>query len=295
MTPEVSRLTVGSLKRNFQAKTLTLAGTYGFHRVAIRSQSRVTASIALLAEATVKHWSDYKAHTHVSGILERDTVLITSRNSKNWTISSPPQHRTPHLLVAPITHLTAPIKVQPEDPVKSDLESNIAFPHIMPKQHGRPITYPTHTFIKQVDPLFHQLICRLHNTTPRAKRSPPLLEVPPEALISSCSYPKPVPPQLAEYKGGQNWITVDKEKFKFPGVGSQFIHGTADQYINQISQVSFFIAWSWSMEAGAIDGGRSGRVGLWRRGHILVYRNNLIKILQYYAEFTNFIPTKKHN
>nr|GEY05366.1 probable methyltransferase PMT11 [Tanacetum cinerariifolium] len=42
--------------------------------------------------------------------------------------------------------------------------------------------------------------------------------------------------QLAEYKGGQNWITVDKDKFKFPGGGTQFIHG-ADQYIDQISQM----------------------------------------------------------
>lgn len=42
--------------------------------------------------------------------------------------------------------------------------------------------------------------------------------------------------QLAEYKGGQNWITVDKDKFKFPGGGTQFIHG-ADDYIDQISRV----------------------------------------------------------
>nr|XP_043632698.1 probable methyltransferase PMT11 [Erigeron canadensis] len=42
--------------------------------------------------------------------------------------------------------------------------------------------------------------------------------------------------QLAEYKGGQNWITVDKDKFKFPGGGTQFIHG-ADKYLDQISQM----------------------------------------------------------
>ncbi|KAK9061153.1 hypothetical protein SSX86_018333 [Deinandra increscens subsp. villosa] len=42
--------------------------------------------------------------------------------------------------------------------------------------------------------------------------------------------------QLAEYKGGQNWITVDKDKFKFPGGGTQFIHG-ADQYLDQISKM----------------------------------------------------------
>ncbi|KAJ0705111.1 putative S-adenosyl-L-methionine-dependent methyltransferase [Helianthus annuus] len=42
--------------------------------------------------------------------------------------------------------------------------------------------------------------------------------------------------QLAEYKGGQNWINVDKDKFKFPGGGTQFIHG-ADKYLDQISQM----------------------------------------------------------
>lgn len=42
--------------------------------------------------------------------------------------------------------------------------------------------------------------------------------------------------QLAEYKGGQNWIIVNKDKFRFPGGGTQFIHG-ADQYIDQISKV----------------------------------------------------------
>ncbi|KAJ9553423.1 hypothetical protein OSB04_017468, partial [Centaurea solstitialis] len=42
--------------------------------------------------------------------------------------------------------------------------------------------------------------------------------------------------QLAEYKGGQNWITVYKDKFRFPGGGTQFIHG-ADQYLDQISKM----------------------------------------------------------
>ncbi|KAH0455094.1 hypothetical protein IEQ34_017018 [Dendrobium chrysotoxum] len=37
-------------------------------------------------------------------------------------------------------------------------------------------------------------------------------------------------------KGGQNWITRDKDKFKFPGGGTQFIHG-AKQYLNQISEM----------------------------------------------------------
>ncbi|KAL6581104.1 hypothetical protein OROMI_007027 [Orobanche minor] len=42
--------------------------------------------------------------------------------------------------------------------------------------------------------------------------------------------------RLAEDKGGQNWITIDKDKFKFPGGGTQFIHG-ADQYLDQIEQM----------------------------------------------------------
>ncbi|KAG9151481.1 hypothetical protein Leryth_015089 [Lithospermum erythrorhizon] len=44
--------------------------------------------------------------------------------------------------------------------------------------------------------------------------------------------------RLAEDKGGQNWITVDKDKFKFPGGGTQFIHG-ADQYLDQIEKITF--------------------------------------------------------
>ncbi|KAL2539917.1 putative methyltransferase PMT11 [Abeliophyllum distichum] len=42
--------------------------------------------------------------------------------------------------------------------------------------------------------------------------------------------------RLAEDKGGQNWITIDKDKFKFPGGGTQFIHG-ADQYLDQIEKM----------------------------------------------------------
>ncbi|ERN08036.1 probable methyltransferase PMT11 [Amborella trichopoda] len=42
--------------------------------------------------------------------------------------------------------------------------------------------------------------------------------------------------RLVEDKGGQNWISRDKDKFKFPGGGTQFIHG-ADQYLGQISQM----------------------------------------------------------
>lgn len=42
--------------------------------------------------------------------------------------------------------------------------------------------------------------------------------------------------RLAEDKGGQNWIAIDKDKFKFPGGGTQFIHG-ADQYLDQIEKM----------------------------------------------------------
>ncbi|TYH27656.1 hypothetical protein ES288_A02G085000v1 [Gossypium darwinii] len=42
--------------------------------------------------------------------------------------------------------------------------------------------------------------------------------------------------RLVADKGGQNWISIKKDKFIFPGGGTQFIHG-ADQYLNQISQM----------------------------------------------------------
>ncbi|KAL1308129.1 hypothetical protein HN51_050060 [Arachis hypogaea] len=42
--------------------------------------------------------------------------------------------------------------------------------------------------------------------------------------------------RLVEDKGGQNWIYREKDKFKFPGGGTQFIHG-ADQYLDHISQM----------------------------------------------------------
>ncbi|CAL9085562.1 unnamed protein product [Musa acuminata var. zebrina] len=42
--------------------------------------------------------------------------------------------------------------------------------------------------------------------------------------------------RLVEDKGGQNWISRDKDKFKFPGGGTQFIHG-ANQYLDQISRM----------------------------------------------------------
>ncbi|KAJ4751196.1 S-adenosyl-L-methionine-dependent methyltransferases superfamily protein [Rhynchospora pubera] len=42
--------------------------------------------------------------------------------------------------------------------------------------------------------------------------------------------------RLVEDKGGQNWITQVKDKFRFPGGGTQFIHG-ANEYLDQISQM----------------------------------------------------------
>ncbi|XP_042418584.1 probable methyltransferase PMT11 [Zingiber officinale] len=42
--------------------------------------------------------------------------------------------------------------------------------------------------------------------------------------------------RLVEDKGGQNWISREKDKFKFPGGGTQFIHG-ANEYLDQISQM----------------------------------------------------------
>ncbi|KAI3951870.1 hypothetical protein MKW92_021476 [Papaver armeniacum] len=42
--------------------------------------------------------------------------------------------------------------------------------------------------------------------------------------------------RLVDDKGGQNWIERDNDVFKFPGGGTQFIHG-AYQYLNQISQM----------------------------------------------------------
>ncbi|RXI08904.1 hypothetical protein DVH24_023048 [Malus domestica] len=41
--------------------------------------------------------------------------------------------------------------------------------------------------------------------------------------------------KLVEDKGGQNWIIRQKNKFKFPGGGTQFIHG-ADGYLTDISK-----------------------------------------------------------
>lgn len=42
--------------------------------------------------------------------------------------------------------------------------------------------------------------------------------------------------RLVADKGGQNWIAIKKDKFVFPGGGTQFIHG-ADKYLDQISEM----------------------------------------------------------
>uniref|UniRef100_A0A2N9FDR6 Methyltransferase n=1 Tax=Fagus sylvatica TaxID=28930 RepID=A0A2N9FDR6_FAGSY len=42
--------------------------------------------------------------------------------------------------------------------------------------------------------------------------------------------------RLVEDKGGQNWITKEKDKFKFPGGGTQFIHG-ANEYLDHIAKM----------------------------------------------------------
>ncbi|XP_031487458.1 probable methyltransferase PMT11 [Nymphaea colorata] len=42
--------------------------------------------------------------------------------------------------------------------------------------------------------------------------------------------------RLVEDKGGQNWIMRSKDKFKFPGGGTQFIHG-ANKYLDQIAEM----------------------------------------------------------
>lgn len=43
--------------------------------------------------------------------------------------------------------------------------------------------------------------------------------------------------QLVADKSGQNWMTLEKDKFKFPGGGTQFPHG-ANGYLDHIGKVS---------------------------------------------------------
>ncbi|KAJ7959185.1 S-adenosyl-L-methionine-dependent methyltransferases superfamily protein [Quillaja saponaria] len=57
--------------------------------------------------------------------------------------------------------------------------------------------------------------------------------------------------RLVEDKGGQNWISRKKDKFVFPGGGTQFIHG-ADQYLNQILEMVPDIAFGYRVRV-ALD------------------------------------------
>jgi len=41
--------------------------------------------------------------------------------------------------------------------------------------------------------------------------------------------------QLVADKGAQNWIKLEKDKFTFPGGGTQFAHG-ASQYLDHIGK-----------------------------------------------------------
>ncbi|KAH0876103.1 hypothetical protein HID58_073465 [Brassica napus] len=73
--------------------------------------------------------------------------------------------------------------------------------------------------------------------------------------------------RLVEDKGGQNWIRREKDKFVFPGGGTQFIHG-ADQYLDQISQMVPGITFGVSTRA-ALDIG----CGVASFGAFLMQRN----------------------
>ncbi|WOL16559.1 putative methyltransferase PMT11 [Canna indica] len=75
--------------------------------------------------------------------------------------------------------------------------------------------------------------------------------------------------RLVEDKGGQNWITRVKDKFKFPGGGTQFIHG-ADQYLDQISKMVPDIAFGYRTRV-ALDVG----CGVASFGAFLLSRNVL--------------------
>ncbi|XP_054798057.1 probable methyltransferase PMT10 isoform X1 [Prosopis cineraria] len=73
--------------------------------------------------------------------------------------------------------------------------------------------------------------------------------------------------RLVEDKGGQNWITIKKDKFVFPGGGTQFIHG-ADKYLDQISAMVPDIAFGHSTRV-ALDIG----CGVASFGAYLMQRN----------------------
>lgn len=73
--------------------------------------------------------------------------------------------------------------------------------------------------------------------------------------------------RLVEDKGGQNWISRKKDKFVFPGGGTQFIHG-ADKYLDQISKMVPDIAFGYNTRV-ALDIG----CGVASFGAFLMQRN----------------------
>ncbi|XP_061372182.1 probable methyltransferase PMT10 isoform X2 [Gastrolobium bilobum] len=73
--------------------------------------------------------------------------------------------------------------------------------------------------------------------------------------------------RLVEDKGGQNWISIKKDKFVFPGGGTQFIHG-ADKYLDQISAMVPDIAFGYNTRV-ALDIG----CGVASFGAFLMQRN----------------------
>ncbi|KAM5556493.1 putative methyltransferase PMT11 [Rosa sericea] len=86
---------------------------------------------------------------------------------------------------------------------------------------------------------------RFERHCPESGKGLNCLVPPPKNYKSPISWPKSrdevwfnnVPhTRLVEDKGGQNWITRQKNKFKFPGGGTQFIHG-ANEYLDHISKM----------------------------------------------------------
>ncbi|GKB73015.1 probable methyltransferase PMT10 [Tanacetum coccineum] len=77
---------------------------------------------------------------------------------------------------------------------------------------------------------FHRFVCLIPF---QVVLSPTLLLVPNLEEVWYVNVPHT---RLVEDKGGQNWISRNKDKFIFPGGGTQFIHG-ANQYLDQISKM----------------------------------------------------------
>ncbi|KAK7301455.1 hypothetical protein RJT34_12319 [Clitoria ternatea] len=73
--------------------------------------------------------------------------------------------------------------------------------------------------------------------------------------------------RLAADTGGQDWISIKKDKFVFPGGGTQFIHG-ADKYLDQISELVPHIAFGYNTRV-ALDIG----CGVASFGAFLMQRN----------------------